>query len=793
MASPTPNNICQPYGRSVGSRIRPALSWILALAVTCAGLVSQADTALQSPPGTPNFSSALQKSLAQALANKGPAYKPRTRNLNPDGSPIYSNRLLLEASPYLQQHAHNPVNWYPWGDAAFEAARKRGIPVLVSIGYSTCHWCHVMEEESFDNPGTAKFLNENFVAIKVDREARPDIDAVYMQAVQAMGINGGWPLNVWVTPDRIPFYGGTYFPPTSQRGRPSFTQILTSIHTEYLKDPKRFETHAKTLARELAIQLSGKAGEASFSPSISDLKSTVHRYNTIADDEWGGLQQRVKFPSSLPVPLLLRWHQRSGDERTLAVASKSLEAMASGGIHDHLGGGFHRYSTDERWLVPHFEKMLYDQALLANAYLEGWQKTGNPRFAGVSRSILDYVLGELQAPGGAFYSATDADSARPDGEMEEGFFFTWTPAEVDAIVGPILGSQFRHWYGVSRLGDLDGRSVLRTWKTLGESAKRLGISPAALEANIETARVQLLEARSRRAPPLRDDKIIVEWNGLMISALAKAGFALNEERYITAARNAAKFILDRMRVEGRLQRIWLDGQSAGPAFLADYAFFIAGLLDLYEASANTRWLEEITSLQTVLDAHYADPLGGYYRTADDAETLLTREKPVRDGAVPSGNSVEALNLLRLGALTSNEDYRALGLQSLSSQGETIRKNATSVSELLVALDFALDTPKEIILVKGPQDDSTALVDVLRTSFVPNRVISIVDEGAERDAHAKRVPLLRYKTAQGGRTTAYVCQNQVCKLPTRDPEVFAAQLNATAHKVSADGEGNRTHD
>ena len=760
--------------------------WILLLAFSLAS-VSLASASFgaptnppfQSPPGAEDFPLALQKTILGALDTKGPAYEPRTRNLKADGSPIYSNRLLLEASPYLQQHAHNPVNWYPWGDAAFEAARRRGVPVLVSIGYSACHWCHVMEEESFDDPETAQYLNEHFVAIKVDRETRPDVDAVYMHAVQAMGISGGWPLNVWVTADRIPFYGGTYFPPQSQRGRPSFRETLKNIHREFSKDPERFRQHAQTLSRELSIRLAGGGDATSFSPKVSDLKATVDRYHGIADDEWGGLRQQVKFPSSLPVPLLLRWNRRSGDERSLSVATKALDSMDAGGIHDHLAGGFHRYSTDQRWLVPHFEKMLYDQALLSNVYLEGWQRTQKKRFAEVTRSILDYVEAEFSAPGGGFYSATDADSARPDGEMEEGFFFTWTPSEINDVLGPDLGKQIASWYGATPQGDVDGRSVLRTWKSLEETAKELGVSVSTLKTNVESARNQLLAARKKRSPPLRDEKIIVEWNGLAISAFAKAGFSLNEDRYILAARRAAEFILDHMLIEGRLQRVWLDGQSAGPAFLADYSFFIAGLLDLYEASPEIRWLDAAIALQAALDSHYSDPLGGYYRTADDAEVLLAREKPVRDGAIPSGNSVEALNLLRLAALTTEEKYRSLGLQALSSQGNAIRTAPTSVSDLLLALDFALDTPKEIFLIKGPSDESTHLVDVLRKSFVPNRVISIVTDGSERESHAKRVPLLRYKTARGGKTTAYVCQNQICKLPTTDAAVFSTQVNARA--------------
>ena len=774
MADPSIHNLAKRSGKHAAVRFL-VLYVLLLLPGTAVASAGADEDSFRSPPGAPEFSKALQQELSTALAGRGPDYLPRTRNLDPDGSPIYSNRLLLEASPYLQQHAHNPVNWYPWGNEAFAEAKRRGVPVLVSIGYSTCHWCHVMEEESFDDPATAKLLNEGFVAIKVDRETRPDIDSVYMSAVQAMGVSGGWPLNVWVTPDRVPFYGGTYFPPTSARNKPSFKQILQSIHQRYAEDPKRFEELAASVARELSAQLSGKGSLSSSSPSVSHLKNAADRYGALADDEWGGLRQRVKFPSSLPVPFLLRWHERSGDERSLAIATKSLDAMATGGIRDHLAGGFHRYSTDSRWLLPHFEKMLYDQALLSNAYLEAWQKTGKPEYAQVTRSILDYVASELQAPAGGFYSATDADSARPDGEMEEGFFFTWTPAEINAALGPDLAQQVEQWYGVSPDGDVEGRSVLRTWRTADELAEQLELAPDLLESNIKKAQQRLKKVRAERPPPLRDEKIIVEWNGLMISAFARAGFALNEQRYLEIARKAALFILENIRSQGRLQRIWLDGKTSGPAFLADYAFFIAALIDLYEASPNTRWLEEALNLQGILDAHYADPTGGYYRTSNDSEVLLARENPVRDGAVPSGNSVATLNLLRLAGLTSKPEYETRALQNLSSQGAVIQNKPTSVSELLLAVDFALATPKEILLVKAPDDDAEPLLDVLRRTFAPNRVISIVEDGEERKAHAKLIPLLRYKVAQKGKATVYVCQNQVCKLPTSDPKVLAEQL------------------
>ena len=783
MADQSPNKCPLPWGQSASHRLGQSLALLLAC-IPLLGLTTESketSSAFRSPPGAEPLDAALQKKLAETLKARGPDYQPRTRNLGSDGAPIYSNRLLLEASPYLQQHAHNPVNWYPWGDEAFATARRRGVPVLVSIGYSTCHWCHVMEEESFDDPETAEYLNANFVAIKVDREARPDVDAVYMSAVQAMGIDGGWPLNVWVTPDRTPFFGGTYFPPVDQRGRPGFKQILKRIHEQYAENPERFRAHAQAVARELSLQLAGRDTASSSSPKIADLEATFRRYEALADDDWGGLRQRVKFPSSLPIPLLLRWHRRSGDPRALDISARALDAMASGGIHDQLAGGFHRYSTDERWLLPHFEKMLYDQALLSNAYLEGWQQSGNERFANITRSILDYVQSELGAPSGAFYSATDADSVGPGGEMEEGFYFTWTPDEVDAILGPSVGSQFRLWYGVSAAGDVDGRSVLRTWKNPDELAAELEMPSAQLIANIEAANRKMLSARGQRPAPLRDDKIIAAWNGLAISAFARAGFVLNQESYLGAARAAATFVLDQMRVDGRLRRIWLQGKAAGPAFLSDYAFMIAGLLDLYEASPDIRWIDEAIALQEVLDTHYADPMGGYFRTADDSEALLVREKPFRDGAIPSGNSVEALNLLRLASLTGDDNYQNRGLQILSSRGDAIRKSPTNASELLLALDFALDTPKEILLIKGPNGDANPLVDVLRKSFVPNRVISIVDDGAERDAHASRVPLLRYKTAQKGRSTAYVCENRICKKPTSDPEVLKSQLKSRPPK------------
>ncbi|MFP8877104.1 MAG: thioredoxin domain-containing protein, partial [Myxococcota bacterium] len=449
---------------------------------------------------------------------------------------------------------------------------------------------------------------------------------------------------------------------------------------------------------------------------------------------------------------------------------------AQGGIRDHLGGGFHRYSTDERWLVPHFEKMLYDQALIANAYLEAWQATGREDFAAVTREILDYLIRELQAPQGAFYSATDADSAGPDGEPEEGRFFTWSPLEVDVLLGAEHGALLRAWYGISEAGDYEGRSVLHTWETTEAVAKRFELEPKEVEARVEAGRKRLLEARGQRPSPLRDDKLLVAWNGLAISALARAGFAFDSETYVGAARRAADFVLREMRVAGKLRRVWLQGRASGPAFLSDYAFLIAGLLDLYQADPDPRWLREALALQAVLDAHYAAPGGGYYRVADDGEALLARERPARDGALPSGNSVAALSLQRMAAFTGEERYHEQALAVLSALNPQLTGSPLGVSELLLALDFALDTPKEILLVQGAEDDGDALLGVLRSAHVPNAVISVVREGDQLDAQLPLVPLLRYKTARDGKATAYVCENRVCQRPTSDPALFSSQLS-----------------
>jgi len=729
-------------------------------------------------PGAPALPSEVRAKLIKALAARGADYVPRTSNLHADGRPKYTNRLLLEPSPYLRQHAHNPVNWFPWGDEAFAEARRLGRPILVSIGYSTCHWCHVMEEETFDVESSAEYLNAHFIAIKVDRESRPDIDTIYMSALHAMGQRGGWPLNVFVTPDAKPFYGGTYFPPEDRAGRPGFMTILRRIQRELDENPEAIEQNADRLVARLETSLAGASADASHEIDSAPLDLARERYETRADKTWGGIGSRTKFPSSLPIRFLLREHRRTQESASLALASVTLERMAAGGIHDHLGGGFHRYSTDPRWLIPHFEIMLYDNALLALAYTEASQLTGRDDFEQIARGILDYVLREMTSPEGAFYSATDADSLDTTGEAHEGWFFTWTPVEIEAALGVDRAPAFIAYYGVTPKGNVEGRSILHSWRSDVTVAEEIGISTSELHLTLNAARAELRKTRALRAPPLRDDKIIVAWNGLMISALARSGFALDEPRYVDAARRAADFIQNRMHSEGRLQRIYLDGEASGPAFLDDHTFLIAGLLDLFEADANPRWLANALALERVLDAHYLDvQRGGYFRTPNDEAVVIVREKRVSDGAIPSGSSVQAANLLRLAAFTGDDAYLEKMRQLFAGVIDQIQKDPTSLSELLLTLSDQLAGTREVVIVAPAEGgDLEAMLRPLRERFVPNRVLAVTREGKEMAAMVDLVPLVESKRALSGRVTAYVCENRVCSYPTSDPKILAQQLS-----------------
>jgi len=773
----------------IGSRARIVIGLIMVVLFAAIEATSASGMRVrEAQPAAPAFSPELRTRLDKALSERGSEYKPRTRHLHSDGGPLFTNRLLLEKSPYLQQHAHNPVNWYPWGPEAFAEARRLGRPVLVSIGYSTCHWCHVMEEESFDSIETAKVLNAHFIAIKVDREARPDVDSIYMSAIHAMGERGGWPLNMFTTTEGKPFFGGTYFPPQDRGGRPGFVRLLSQIAAAYADHNDEIQTDANAVAARLKQQLEGHVGMQSTPLGDPQLVAVVDHYKQIADREWGGVGRGTKFPSSLPIGLLLREWRRTGDEEALALARLTLDRMATGGIHDHLGGGFHRYSTEPRWLVPHFEKMLYDNALIAVSYLEAFQATGDPAYERVLRDILDYLLLEMTDPSGGFYSATDADSLTPSGESEEGYFFTWTRTEMELLLGADEARVLIAWFGLLEEGPLEGRNVLNTRRDEDAVATELGLTRVVFDKKLAAARKRLLAARALRAAPLRDDKILIAWNGLMISALAKAGFVLDEPRYVKAASRSAEMILTSMRREGRLSRVSLAGEAAGPAFLEDYAFLIAALIDLYETTGEPDWIEAALSLQSVQDDHYLDSGGGgYYRTADDGEVLLAREKPIDDGAVPSGNSVAASNLSRLAALTGSDVHGERLGQLYSAFASGLERSAAGSAKLFETVSDHETGLREIVLVESRTDvaggGSGAMLAPLRTVFSPNRVVIRVQEGAELNALAKTLSIVDGKSAIGGKTTAYVCENRVCQFPTNDPKKLKEQLEVVPARTS----------
>ena len=730
-------------------------------------------------PGAPVFDESLLDQLADVWTVRDRGYTPRTRHLQPDGSPKYTNRLFLESSPYLRQHAHNPLNWYPWGDEAFELARQLGRPVLLSVGYSTCHWCHVMEEESFDDEEIARYLNENYIAIKVDREVRPDIDAIYMTAVQMMIGSGGWPMTVWLTPDREPFSGGTYFPARDgDRGVSiGFLTMLRRMKEAYDEEPDRVADVAAQIAQVIRERMV-PAGRGEGLPEAQVLHAAAEYYRERFDPTYGGLAGAPKFPSGLSPRLLLRHHRRTGDEQSLEMATLTLEQMAAGGVYDHVGGGFHRYSTDERWLVPHFEKMLYDNALLTTAYLEAYQATGREDFARVARELLRYVERDMTSPEGAFYSATDADSPGPGGDPEEGWFFTWASAEVEqALDDEERARVVAAYYDVTADGNFEGRNIFHTPRPLAEVAEALGLSVDRMGSLLEQSREVLYAVRATRPAPLRDEKILTAWNGLTISALAHASLVLGDEAYAARAERAADFVLTYLRRDGRLLRSYADGRARQTAYLDDYAFLIAGLLDLYEATSNPRWLEEALALDRVLQTRYEDQVsGGFFRTSDDQESLLAREKPSYDGAEPSGNSVQLLNLVRMHEFTTDDGYRQRGERALRALEGVLTTAPAAAAEALLAVDYYLDAPKEIVIVTPTsRQDAEPLLAQLRVTFLPNRILTVVVDGEDLAAQTKLIPLLEGKFARDGQATAYVCENRVCDLPTTDPDVFARQI------------------
>ena len=729
-------------------------------------------------PGVASADEVLQQRLDKALASQGPSYTPRTHHLNEDGSPRFTNRLIEESSPYLLQHAHNPVNWYAWSEEAFERAKRENKPIFLSVGYSTCHWCHVMERESFEDEEIAAYLNQHFIAIKVDREERPDIDSVYMTAVNILTGRGGWPMTVIMTPDKEPFFGGTYFPPRKgfRGSRAGLIDILTQMVGAYTNEPMQVVARAQELSQRVEKAAALQPGPGI--PSDKVIAIAAQRLASMFDPVDGGFSGAPKFPQPSRLLLLLRYARRTRDAGATAMVTVTLDKMAAGGIYDHVGGGFHRYSTDAQWLVPHFEKMLYDNAQLAVVYLEAWQHTGDPAYERIAREILDYVAREMTSPEGGFYSATDADSPTPSGHDEEGWFFTWTPDELELLLGADDAAVVSAAYGVTKSGNFEGRNILHRVKTDREVATELRIPVKRVTEVLTSARSTLYDARGSRPPPIRDEKIIAAWNGMMIAAFAQAGWTLADARYVDVAARAARFVLDQMRAkDGALVRTYRDGKKGSTSFLDDYAFMEGACLELYEATGDSSWIKRAIELQTDQDARYLDKQsGGYYLSPSEGETLLVREKPAYDRAVPSGNSVAANNLLRLHDFTGNAQWRSAAEHLFASLAFRVTRSSTGFPLLLVALDHYYDTPLEIAVVAPVSlDEAGPLTERLRKSFVPNKAFAVLTE-SEATEQLALIPWLEGKRAMGGKSTAYVCERGRCDLPTSKPGVFQKQID-----------------
>ncbi|HSI81693.1 MAG TPA: thioredoxin domain-containing protein [Solirubrobacterales bacterium] len=662
------------------------------------------------------------------------------------------NRLAAETSPYLLQHQDNPVDWYPWGAEALDRAREEDKPILLSIGYSSCHWCHVMERESFEDPETAAYMNEHFVPVKVDREERPDVDSIYMEAVQGMTGHGGWPLTAFCDPAGVPFYGGTYFPPEPRHGMPSFRMVIEAVVESWHGQRERIDAAAGRIREQLAAV--GRI-EASDEPLSDELvEGAVRELRTQADIRNGGFGGAPKFPPAAALELLLARGET-------AIVETTLDAMAAGGIHDQVGGGFARYAVDATWLIPHFEKMLYDNALLSRAYLHGWQALGHELWRRVCERTLDWALREMRGPEGGFYSALDADS-----EGEEGRFYTWTPDEVREVLagaglGELADGVIAH-FGVTEQGNFEGRNVLYL------PAGTTGHEPPGLEE----ARRAMYEARTKRVWPGLDDKRLCSWNALMIAALADAGAALGRDDYLDAARGTAEFVWSELRTpDGRLLRTWKDGEGKLGAYLEDHAYLVEALLTLYEATFEVRWFDAARATADAMIERFADPKrGGFFTTADDHEELIARRKDVDDHPIPSGSSSAALGLLRLAALTGERSYEDHAVSVLRLLRRVAARHPQAVTHLLRAIDFHLARVKEVALVSPASGDGIAeLAAVVRSEFRPNLVLAGGPEGTERPE------LMASREAVDGRPAAYVCERFTCQRPVTDPAELAAAL------------------
>ncbi|NLX08606.1 MAG: thioredoxin domain-containing protein [Chloroflexi bacterium] len=684
------------------------------------------------------------------------------------------NRLQHETSPYLLQHADNPVDWYPWGPEALQAAKAQDRPILLSVGYSACHWCHVMAHESFEDADTAKYMNEHFVNIKVDREERPDLDDIYMQATLILNRGqGGWPMTVFLTPDGHPFHAGTYYPPEPRYGMPSFKQVMAAVVDTYRHKRRQVETTAHALADDLSrTMLEAVSGEPGmFSTDLLDTAAAglIQR----ADPVHGGLTRgKPKFPNPISLEYLLRYHAATGSDQALTAVSFTLRKMAQGGMYDQLGGGFHRYSVDEHWLVPHFEKMLYDNAQLARVYLHAWQITRDPFLREVAEDTLDYVLREMTAPDGGFYSTQDADS-----EGEEGKFYVWSAEELRAALDGVvsnLDALLAYW-GITAAGNFEGRNILHVADMLERVAVRHGLSVEQMRDDVSAAKTVLFTLRKERIPPGRDDKILAAWNGMMLAALAEAARVLGRDEYRQAALDNASFLLGEMQTEnGRLHRTHRAGASRLDAYLEDYAHVIEGLLELYQTTFDTRWFVEAQRLAEIVLGHFAADEGGFYDTSDEHEALIVRPRNVQDSAAPSGSAMIAYVLLRLTGFTAETRYEEAALSVYRAVGGALGEYPMAFGQMLIGLDLWLRRPVEIALIGEPEHEAMrAMLDVVRQPYRPLALVAL----SPRNGDSSTVPpLLRMRTLRDGQPAAYVCENFVCAAPVTSADALAGLLD-----------------
>lgn len=664
------------------------------------------------------------------------------------------NRLADESSPYLQQHADNPVDWYPWGEEALRVAEAEDKPIFLSIGYSACHWCHVMARESFEDEQTAEILNEHFVSVKVDREERPDLDRIYMGAVQALTGSGGWPMSVFLTPDGKPFYAGTYFPPSPRYGMPSFQQVLRTI-----VDAWRHRRHELMEGGERVVESIERQMDARGQEQELERDALARAFRSLRrdyDKAHGGWDGAPKFPQPMIVEFLLRYHHATREPEALRMVVETLDAMARGGLYDQLGGGFHRYSVDAHWLVPHFEKMLYDNAQLARAYLHGWQVTGEPFLRAVAEETLDYVVREMTDPAGGFYATQSAES-----EGEEGKFFVWSAEELEGVLGE-QAEPFMALYGVTRRGNFEGQNILTFSGTWEER-----------QAMVE-ARRRLFEAREARIRPERDEKVLTSWNGLMLAAFAEAGEVLERGDYVAVAERNASFLLSELRTdEGRLLHTWRDGVAKGRGYLEDYTHLVDGLLALYRATFAPRWYAAAEELTEFMLAHFGDPEGGFFDTSDAHEELVTRPRSLQDSAVPSGNSMAAWVLLRMGQLGVEPRYTETARRVLRQVQPLLARYPLGFGEWLTALDYALAHTREIAIVGDLEDaDVQAALEICRDGYRPHQVLAVGDPNEAPVV----VPLLQNREQIAGRATTYVCEDFVCREPITELEKLEAMLD-----------------